>query len=229
MAVALVALFVALGGSSYAVFVPAGSVGTKAIKNNSVRTKDIRNRTIRGKDIHRRTVRGGNVARRTLSGGNLVRNRVTGTEIRESTLAVVPSAENANTANNATALQGLGPNAFVPAGKFVSTGSAKKISSGKSATLFTSGPFTVSASCVPGAGSNLSVSVTLKSSEANSSLQDTQGTTETFVSTGPNPGHEQDSTPVGLAAPSGRTLDLLLQSGVHGIGANCWVSGFGFS
>src|SRR4051794_34360460 len=163
MAVALLALFVALGGSSYA----ALRIGTKQISNNSVRSVDIKNRTIRGKDIHRRTVRGGNVARRTLSGGNLVRNRVTGTEIRESSLGTVPKASNASNSNT---LQGLGPSAFVPAGKFLTTGSAKKLSKGKSTTLFTSGPFAVSAACADGGGGTVGLSIAVKSSEANSSL-----------------------------------------------------------
>ena len=45
--VAVMALFVALGGTSYA----ATRIGSKQIKNNSVRSVDIKNRTIRGKDI----------------------------------------------------------------------------------------------------------------------------------------------------------------------------------
>jgi hypothetical protein len=47
--IALCALFVALGGTSYAVT----RIGTKQIKNNSVRSVDIKNRTIKSKDIAR--------------------------------------------------------------------------------------------------------------------------------------------------------------------------------
>jgi hypothetical protein len=47
--VAYLALFVALGGTSYGI--ARNSVGTRAIANNSVRTQDIRNRTIRNRDI----------------------------------------------------------------------------------------------------------------------------------------------------------------------------------
>jgi len=50
--VAYIALFVALGGSSYA----AISVGSKQIVNNSVRSKDIRNNEVRGKDIRNGTI-----------------------------------------------------------------------------------------------------------------------------------------------------------------------------
>jgi hypothetical protein len=221
MAVALLALFVALGGSSYA----ALRIGTKQIRNNSVRSVDIKNRTIRGKDIHRRTVRGGNVARRTLSGGNLVRNRVTGTEIRESSLGTVPNASNSN------ALQGLGPGAFVPAGKFVTTGSAKKLSDGGSTTVFRSGPFTVTATCVDGGGAGRQVKIDAKSTESSSSLDGTQGTTKTIDTFpgAPATAYALGKTTVALAARSGRTLDFVLQYGVNGIGANCWAAGFGFS
>ena len=45
--VALCALFVALGGTSYAVT----KIGSKQIRNNSVRSADIRNGTIRPRDI----------------------------------------------------------------------------------------------------------------------------------------------------------------------------------
>jgi hypothetical protein len=45
--IALCALFVALGGTSYAVT----KIGSKQIRNNSVRSADIKNRTIRSKDI----------------------------------------------------------------------------------------------------------------------------------------------------------------------------------
>ena len=45
--VALTALFVALGGTSYA----ATRISSKQIKNNSVRGVDIKNRTIKSKDI----------------------------------------------------------------------------------------------------------------------------------------------------------------------------------
>lgn len=47
--VAYLALFVALGGTSYAV--ATGSIDSREIKNNSVRGKDVRNRTLTLSDI----------------------------------------------------------------------------------------------------------------------------------------------------------------------------------
>ena len=47
--VAYLALFIALGGTSYAV--ATGSIGSPQIKDNSVRSKDIRNNEVRSKDV----------------------------------------------------------------------------------------------------------------------------------------------------------------------------------
>jgi hypothetical protein len=88
MGVALVALFMALGGSSYA----ALRVGSAQIKNNSVRTQDLRNNDIRGKDIRNSTITGADVGS----------NRLTGADIKESTLGVVPNASQAVNATQAT-------------------------------------------------------------------------------------------------------------------------------
>jgi hypothetical protein len=54
MVVALISLFVALGGVGYA----AATIGSGDIRNNSIRSEDIRNRTIRGKDVRNRTISG---------------------------------------------------------------------------------------------------------------------------------------------------------------------------
>ena len=45
----VLALFIALGGTSYAV----ATIGTKQIKNNSVRSVDVRNGTIVSRDVKR--------------------------------------------------------------------------------------------------------------------------------------------------------------------------------
>ena len=54
MAVALIALFVALGGTSYAV--ATGSIDSREIKNSTVRTQDLRNNDVRGKDVRSSTL-----------------------------------------------------------------------------------------------------------------------------------------------------------------------------
>lgn len=57
MLVAMVALFVALGGSSYA----ALRVGSGQIADNAVRSRDIRNNDVRGSDIRTGTIASGDV------------------------------------------------------------------------------------------------------------------------------------------------------------------------
>jgi hypothetical protein len=73
MVVACIALGAALGGTSYAAIrLPAGSVGTKHLKKNAVTSPKVKN------------------------------NAITGADVRESTLARVPSAANATSATEAT-------------------------------------------------------------------------------------------------------------------------------
>ena len=51
---ATVALFVALGGTSYAV--ATGSIDSREIKNDTVRSKDVRNNDIRSRDVRNRSL-----------------------------------------------------------------------------------------------------------------------------------------------------------------------------
>jgi hypothetical protein len=57
---ATVAVFVALGGTSYAV--ATGSIDSREIKNNSVKSADLRNNNVSGKDVRQGTLRSGDVA-----------------------------------------------------------------------------------------------------------------------------------------------------------------------
>ena len=102
MLVASVALFVALGGSSYAAL--------------TITSANIKNGTIKGVDVHNSTI----------TGAKLKKNTLTGTQINESRLGTVPTATNAANAANATNatnatnaanLGGLGPAAFLQRGQ----------------------------------------------------------------------------------------------------------------
>ena len=81
LVISMVALFAALGGTSYA-----------AAK-------------ITGKEIAKKTIKGGNVANKTLSGKKVKLDTLTGVQIDESQLGPVPNADhatNADTAANAS-------------------------------------------------------------------------------------------------------------------------------
>ncbi len=108
--ISLIALFVALGGTSYGL--ATGSIDSREIKNNSVATNDVRNNSVRGKDVRD--------------------GALTGADIRESTLATVPTATSAvnaarsstaqssttaETAANATKLAGIAASGFERAGR----------------------------------------------------------------------------------------------------------------
>jgi hypothetical protein len=63
MAVALLALFMAMGGSAYALVVTSGS-----IKNNTIRSADVRNGGLLGKDFRANGVGGRAIKESTLAG-----------------------------------------------------------------------------------------------------------------------------------------------------------------
>jgi hypothetical protein len=94
--IACVALFVSLGGVSYAV--ATGSIDSRELKNNSVRSKDVRNNTLRTFDIRNNEVRGFDIRNSTVQGRDVAFNTLTGADISESSLTKVPSAATADSA-----------------------------------------------------------------------------------------------------------------------------------
>jgi hypothetical protein len=78
--VATVALFIALGGTSYAVV----RIGSDDVVNNSLRSEDVRNDTLRGRDIRNRSLQARDLRRNSLGAG----------AIKESALGPVPNAAN---------------------------------------------------------------------------------------------------------------------------------------
>jgi hypothetical protein len=78
LVIAIVALFVALGGTGYA----ASQINGKSLKNNSVPGKKLKNKTV--------------------AAGKVKPDTLTGAQIQESTLGTVPSASTAASAANAT-------------------------------------------------------------------------------------------------------------------------------
>lgn len=82
LVVSIIALVVALGGTSYAAFtVPQNSVGSRQLRKNAVTTDAIRNGAV--------------------TGSKIANNAITGGKINLRTLGTVPSANTANTANSA--------------------------------------------------------------------------------------------------------------------------------
>jgi hypothetical protein len=113
--VAYLALFVALGGSSYA----AIRVGSRQIVDNSVRSKDIRDNGVRGRDVKEATLAtvplaasaahadsaanadtALGVADNAINGGKVADNSLNGNDILESQLGTVPLATSALSAQD---------------------------------------------------------------------------------------------------------------------------------
>lgn len=86
--IALLALFIALGGTSYAV--SRNSVGTSQIRNNSVRSVDVRNDNRRGGGLTGSDVRNSALAGRDVRNGSL-----TGVDIQDNSLFTSDVATNA--------------------------------------------------------------------------------------------------------------------------------------
>ena len=87
--VATLALFVALGGTSYAVL----HIGSGDVIDNSLRSKDVRNNTLRSRDIRERTLRARDLGRDSLGSG----------VVKESALGSVPRAFEAERLGGVTA------------------------------------------------------------------------------------------------------------------------------
>ncbi len=96
MVVALIALFLSLGGVSYAV--AEGSIGSREIKNNAVQSSDVRDGSAQGRDITNGSVqsrdirdgalRGIDVNDRSLGGSDLASNTLGDREIDETKLDI---------------------------------------------------------------------------------------------------------------------------------------------
>ena len=99
-AIAYLALFVALGGTSYGL--AAGSIDSREIKNNTIRTRDLRNNEVRSRDIRNRTI----------VGRDLLSNSLGGDQVDERELGEVPLATRSKSADDALTLEGLGSAGF---------------------------------------------------------------------------------------------------------------------
>ncbi len=96
----LVAIFIALGGVSWA---------ATTVKKNTVVSKSIKNGQVKNADLAANSVDGAKVQDGGLSGSDLAPNSVGGDQVDEATLGQVPSAQSAGDANS---LDGADSSAF---------------------------------------------------------------------------------------------------------------------
>jgi hypothetical protein len=202
---ATIALFLALGGGAYAALqLPKNSVGTRQLKKNAVVSSKVKNRSLLGRDF---------------KAGQLPRG-LPGPKGDQGSAG--PRGERGPEGPRGE----QGPAGTVPG--LVSTNGTIKLSVGDSRTIWAYGPFTVTGTCTDNGGGNFSMALSLASTEANSALHGTEGTSNPDVVTIAGAVFaEFNNQNLDLAAPSGAALDLAVHFGVHGLGADCWVSGFG--
>jgi hypothetical protein len=93
MGVALLALFVALGGVSYGV--AANTIGSRAIKDGSVLSRDVHDGAVQGRDVQNGTLRGRDVADGSLRGADVRDGGLVGMDIGDGSIAGVDVAPNA--------------------------------------------------------------------------------------------------------------------------------------
>jgi hypothetical protein len=237
---ATVAIFIALGGTSYAV--ATGSIDSREIKNNTVRTKDLRNNDVRGRDIRKGTVRGTDVRNGDLQGKDVRDNTITGADVKESSLGTVPRARDAQTlagraadaylGTDAQTLGGKPASAFLGSDKQLRTGLIK-LMHGDTKTVASSGPFTWEAACSE-VGADTRLEVTVESTEADSfagafdpSLSQPVGPgapATVFEAQSPAPVYTI-GFPLAAVAPSGAAPLGLAFAGIQVAGADCVVNG----
>jgi hypothetical protein len=144
MIVALLALFVALGGSSYAAVkigardIQRGAVGTRAIANNSIRSADIRNATVSGVDVKDDSLTNADIDNANLN----AKSAETAARATTATTATSAStANNATNADNAGKLDGLDSTEFTRPTCTSQTGALKGVVTIAASPAF-SGAFT---------------------------------------------------------------------------------------
>ena len=203
-AVALLALFVALGGTGYA-----------AVKVNG---KNVKTRTITGKKFKSNTLTGKQIRESRLA---------TVPRARRAT-----SATSATTAGTANALAGGAAGGLVRAGKVLDTNLVTLPAVGNSAgtsplrTVFTRGPFSLQVACWNAPAGKTAIRLRFTSTEAgsviNNQLLPLDQTEEQVF-------RDPDDAGVAMAAPSGAALASSVYYGIKRLGADCLVAVNGVS
>jgi hypothetical protein len=221
LVIAVLALFVALGGSAYAV----SKIGTKDIKKNAITAAKIKKNAI--------------------TTAKIKNEAVTGAKIKEASLGAVPSATAATNAVNAeNAVNAVNAENAKNFGRFFVSG-LKKAGVGQTVPLLTVGPFTMVGKCVDAGASSVNATTWMTTSQPGSSMY-SYGDTSHYEANF-NPGTEveigyeaQNNNPsvawegnggyyTGFQAASGDGATLLEGESVNAVlvyGAQCafWIS-----
>jgi hypothetical protein len=112
--VGLLALFLALTGTSYAV--ATGSINSREIRDNSVRSRDVRNNSVTGRDLRNGRVSGRDLRDGSASGADLRDGSVSGADIADNTVSAADVANGGlsgqDIRNNSLGDADIAPNAI---------------------------------------------------------------------------------------------------------------------
>jgi hypothetical protein len=218
LVIACIALFVSMGGVSYAV--ATGSIDTREIRNNTIRSGDVRNNALRTQDIRNNEVRGFDVRNSSIQGRDVAFNTLTGADIAESSLGKVASATSADSAATVASVRTFAP-------RVIGEGSAP-------VTIATHGPLTLTAACVQTGGGDTAAQLRVQSTQTGAAAGTTDAPTITPAS-GPVVIAELPAgvggTPAVDSVPVFASAGAAGMSGTFGIGATstgsdtCTVSG----
>lgn len=219
---AVLALFVALGGTSYA----AVRIGSAEVVNNSLKSEDIRDNTIKGPDIEKDAIRGTDVRDGDLQGRDIRDNTISGEAVKESSLDRVPLAGDAET------LGGKGAAAFLASDRVVRVGPVK-LTAGETKTVAVSGPFTWKAECGDAGGGAVHLAVTLETTEADGFAGSfgegggplSPGSPATMFDGTSSESVYQIAFPLSATTPTGDSPVGLAFAGLNTGGADCVVNG----
>jgi hypothetical protein len=174
----------------------------------------------------------GLIEKGSLSGNRLRDHTLTGLQIKLSELGTVPKAKNADELGGKPASAYLGGGGGVGGSQIGTNGVVKTPASanGTTVTLFTSGPFKVTMTCIND-GTSTSSQIDASSSEDQSDLNGTFASANTPTDTGADVEPTPDGTPgslfapatIALVAPSGATAVVTGISGVGSFGTGCWA------
>jgi hypothetical protein len=157
MLVALIALFVAMGGTTFAVTrVPKRSVGSAQIKSRA-----IVKRTLRARNVTRTKI-----ARNAIDSGLVQRDALRGSDILETSLSTVPSATKATTADEINGMKLERFSLRVPAGT-------------ASANVLTMGGLSINAGCSTGPALTVSATTSVDNATIHSGGEVDGGMTDT--------------------------------------------------
>ena len=193
LVVSMIALVVALGGTSYAAFsLPKNSVGTKQLKNGAVATKKVKNGAIGTGKLKNGAVTTAKLSLGAVTATTIARGAVTAAALNLAALGTVPSATNATNAtnaNHATTADNAGHAALADSSTSTSVVSihatkavdaASDLPSAPQVPLGSNGPFSFYGKCYVNAAGRVEAT-TFIASTSNTGMFDTEAEDSGYV------------------------------------------------